>query len=106
MEPENQTREQVLDTLEGNSVTMFLAAEWMATPAGKAAGKVVECIEARALLVIRDGREVWYNLEGPIVFSEIREVARPGTTTVGLPSPRRRRCFALPSGLTRGRTSS
>ena len=35
MEPHNQTRAQVLGTLEGNSVTRFLAAEWMAAPAGK-----------------------------------------------------------------------
>jgi hypothetical protein len=66
IEPKNQTRDQVLGTLEGNSVTKFLAAEWMRTAAGKATGKVVECIEARALRVSRDGREVWYHLEGLI----------------------------------------
>ena len=101
IQPKNRTRDMVLGTLEGNSVTMFLAAEWMRTAAGRATGKIVECIEARALRVDLDGREEWYHLEGliPAKFEK-------WTDNAGFAEPTARRCFALPSGLTRGRTSS
>jgi hypothetical protein len=64
IEPKNQTKEEVLNTLEGNSVTKFLAEQWMRSE-GRSQKKV-ECLEARALVVNRDGHEIWYMFEGLI----------------------------------------
>jgi hypothetical protein len=64
LDPKNQTKEEVLNTLEGNSVTKFLAEEWMRCEGRRQ--KKVECLEARALVVNRDGHDIWYMFEGLI----------------------------------------